>query len=124
MLSSCLNNDTDIFKEIRKQRNCNQACTTTIDGRTEDIPEYLADKYEKLYNQVDDKENLTGLEFDLRKMIKNDSLEFVDRIDANTVKTAVKTKLKPAKTDPTAKITSDYMIHAPDKLFDILAECF
>ena len=121
---SCLNKDTDIFKEIRKQRNCVQACTTTIDGRSTDIPEYLAEKYGKLYNQVDDKENLSVLERELHGMISKESLEFVDRISASTVKSVVQTKLKSAKRDPTADISSDYIIHSPDKLFHLLANCF
>ena len=124
MLISCLNKDTDIFKEIRKQRNCVQACTTTIDGRSTDIPEYLAEKYGKLYNQVDDKENLSVLERELHGMISKESLEFVDRISASTVKSVVQTKLKSAKRDPTADISSDYIIHSPDKLFHLLANCF
>ena len=124
MLKSCLNKDADIFKEIRKQRTSVQSCTTTIDGRSDDIPEYLAGKYEKLYNQVDDKENLAVLESNLRAMITDDSLTFVDRINSCAVKSVIEKKLKPAKKDPVADISSDYLIHAPDELFDILARCF
>ena len=57
-------------------------------------------------------------------MIEDDSLSFVSRITKNAVKDAVLKKLKPAKTDPVAKISSDFLIHAPDKLFDIIAKCF
>ena len=124
MLESCINNDMDIFKEIRKQRSCKQALPSTIDGRSKDIPEYLAGKYEQLYNQVDDKSELLGLEHDLSERFSEDSLQFVDRISATAIAKAVRDKLKPGKTDPVSGITSDYLIHAPAELFEILSKCF
>ena len=124
MLESCLKKDANIFKEIRKQRSSKQEFTTTIDGESEDIPEYLATKYEKLYNQVDDEANLVKLELALKSKISSDSLKFVDRITESVVKTAVQQKLKPGKKDPVVNMNSDYLIHAPEKLFDILSKCF
>ena len=124
MLKSCLNNDANIFKEIRKQRSCKQDFSSTIDGKSEDIPEYLACKYEKLYNQVDDKANLMKLELDLKSGISSESLKFVDRITGDVVKKAVHQKLKPGKKDPVANINSDLLIHAPPNLFKILSKCF
>ena len=123
MLNSCLNKDTDIFKEIRKQRSCGSTCATSIDGRSKDIPDYLAGKYEQLYNQVDDKDDLAELETDLNARIDSQSLRFVDMITSEVVKKATR-KLKPAKTDPVAKISSDFLINAPENLFDIIARCF
>ena len=124
MLTSCLNGDGDIFKEIRKQRRCKQAYPTTIDGRSNDIPNYLACKYETLYNQVDDKANLEMLESKINENITDESLDFVNRITASAVRDAVVKKLKAAKTDPVADISSDYLINAPAKLFEIIALCF
>ena len=102
----------DIFKEIRKQRSCGSMCATSIDGRSKDIPDYLAGKYEHLYNQVDDKDDLAELETDLNTRIDSESLRFVDLITPEVVKKATR-KLKPAKTDPVAKISSDQRTRKP-----------
>ena len=124
MLNSCLNKDGDIFKEIRKQRACKNSCPTSIDGRSKEIPDYLAGRYEQLYNQVDDRENLLALESDLATKIDDNSLRFADMITTEVVKNAVLNKLKPAKSDPIKDINSDFLIHAPEKLFEIIAKCF
>ena len=121
MLNSCVNHDTDIFKEIRKQRACGKMCATSIDGRSTDIPDYLAGKYEKLYNQVDDRKNLEALESSLSLKIDHNSLRFVDMITPEAVKKAILTKLKPAKSDPVKDISSDFLINAPEKLFEVIA---
>ena len=63
MLKLCLNNDAIIFKEIRKQRSCKQEFPTTFDGESGNISEYLAQKYEQLYNQIVDKASILNLEF-------------------------------------------------------------
>ena len=44
MLQSCLENDGNIFDNIKRQRKCKQTFPTTIDEH-DDIPEYLAGKY-------------------------------------------------------------------------------
>ena len=124
MLKSCIENDGDIFKEIREQRKCKQTFATTIDDHTDDIPEYLANKYEKLYNGVDDEDNLKLMELDLEKNIDQRSMKFVNLIDKDVVTSVTQKKLKASKTDATSTITSDLLIHAPDKLFEILTLCF
>ena len=124
MLQSCLDNDGSIFDAIKKQRNCGQTCPSTIDGHTDDIPVYLADKYQGLYNSVDDKENLQHLERELEAVIDDQSLEFIDRITPDVVRSATQKKLKAGKTDPVVDITSDFLIHAPTKLFEIISMCF
>ena len=124
MLQSCLENDGNIFDDIKRQRKCKQTFPTTIDEHTDDIPEYLAGKYEGLYNGVDDKDNLVKLEHEFKEKIDDHSITFVDRVTTDVVKNVTKKKLKPGKTDAVANITSDYLIHAPDKLFEILSICF
>ena len=119
MLQFCLEND-----DIKRQRKCKQTFPTTIDEHTDDIPEYLAGNYEGLYNGVDDKDNLVKLEHELKEKIDDHSITFVDRVTTDVVKNVMKKKLKPGKTDAVANITSDYLIYAPDKLFEILSICF
>ena len=122
MLESCLSNDNDIFAEIRKTRKSPQTSSSTIDGITDDIPNYLASKYEKLYNGVDDKANLLELERFLELNISDRSQFHVDKITAEIVKKSA-LKLKPGKTDPVMSITSDCLLNAPDCLYQILAVC-
>ena len=124
MLQNCLDNDGGIFEAIKQQRRCKQTCASTIDGHKEDIADYLASKYESLYNSVDDKENLGHLEGDIGRLIDEKSLKFVDLIRTDVVKLVTQTKLKPGKTDPNSKITSDFLIHGPDVLFELIATCF
>ena len=124
MLQSCLENDGNIFDDIKRQRKCKQTFHTTIDEHTDDIPEYLAGKYEGLYNGVNDKDNLVKLEHELKEKIDDHSITFAVRVTTDVVKNVTKKKLKPGKTDAVANITSDYLIHAPDKLFEILSICF
>ena len=118
---ACLANDCSIFEAIKKKRKCKQAIPSVIDGHDKDIPEYLASKYGKLYNS-DDKENLMFLKTDLERNIKQDDIRFIDKIDPDALKSSA-LKLKPGKTDPTLKITSDFLVHAPDVVFQLLSLC-
>ena len=124
MLQSCLDNKGDIFEDIKKQRKCNHSFASMIDGHTDDIPEYFASKNEKLYNGIDDKENLLKLQYELETNIDDQSLDFVNRITTDTVKTVTLRKLRPGKTDVMLNLASDFFIHSPDRLFEILCICF
>ena len=57
-------------------------------------------------------------------MIDDQSLAFIDRISPDVVRSATQKKLKPGKADPVIGITSDFLIHAPEKVFVILCLCF
>ena len=61
LLNACLNNNGDLFKEIKKQRKCKKTIATSIDGHQDNIPIYFAKKYKTLYNSVDDKTNLARI---------------------------------------------------------------
>ena len=124
LLQNCQENNGSIFDAIKRQRRCKQTFPSTIDGHKDDIPNYLATKYESLYNSVDDKENLTRLEGELESLIDEKSLTFVERITSDVVKSVTKKKLKPGKTDPNSDIASDFLIHGPDVLFELIATCF
>ena len=122
MLSSCIENDGNIFKEIKRMRKCHQTPPATIDDVSDDIPAYMAEKYKKLYNSVDDASKIAELGETINEMIVADSLDHVDRITFDAVKEAT-LKLKPGKTDPLMNITSDYLINSPDILHQILTVC-
>ena len=70
-----------------------------MDGHTEDIPEHLASTYKKLYNSMDDKENISSIEETLEERIDENSWSQIDSITWKTVKDCSK-KLKCKKTDP------------------------
>ncbi len=122
MITSCLQNDTSIFDAIKKKRTCAQSVPSSIDGKSEGIPEYLASKYGKLYNAVDDEKNLTDLGADMEMNIKQQDIRFVDMFNSRVLKLCAQ-KLKPGKTDPILKITSDFVINAPDIVFQLLSLC-
>ena len=62
-------------------------------------------------------------EKELEMNIDHQSLKFVNLLTVDTLKTVTQKKLKPSKTDATTNITSDLLIHSPDKLFEILVVC-
>ena len=45
LLNSCLNDDNNLFKEIKKARCRKTNPSSTIDGVTDDILGYLAERY-------------------------------------------------------------------------------
>ena len=93
MIDACLKNNTNIFDMIKKKRKCGNTVPTSIDGETDDIPRYLASKYEKLYSCVDDSENIKSLERDLEVKITQEDVNFVNKIKPCVLKSCVR-KLK------------------------------
>ena len=61
LLTAHIENKTDLFDAIKKQRRTKRAYLRTMDGRTEDIPDYLATTYRSLYNCTDDEKKLTSI---------------------------------------------------------------
>ena len=122
LLESCVNNNGNIFDEIKRMRRCHQSPAEVIDDIADDIPGYMADKYERLYNSVDDESNIVDLEKDVKEMITAEDLEYVERITVDIVKEST-LKLKPAKTDPLVNITSDYLRNSPDIFYQMLTAC-
>ena len=95
--------------------------TNNIDGKDENIPQYFANKYENLYNSVDDSNDLLIVEESISQRIKNTDICEVLKITPTLVKEASK-KLKPEKSDPVSEIFSDYLINAPDILYQHLSD--
>ena len=122
MLASCLANDSSIFDAIRNKRKCKQSVPSIMDGRSTNIPGYLASKYEKLYNAVDDSRNLADLENHMEDNIQQKSIRYVNMINSRVMKQSAQ-KLKPGKTDPVLMITSDFLVHAPEIVFQLLSLC-
>ena len=108
---SCLNDNNNLYDEIRRQRKCKQTFTSTIYGQTDDIP-----GYKSLYNSIGDISNLSLLEDSLECEIDERNLKDVNLITTDMLKSAMQ-RLTPGKTDTPPEIISDCFRGAPDILY-------
>ena len=123
-LQACLGNkDLDLFKLVKEMRKSEPTIACTIDGKTEEIPEHFADKYRELYNSVHDEEEIAVLSWRINRRINSSSVEEVNKITSSVIADAV-SHLKPDKSDPIFKFTSDCIINAPNSFYDQLAYLF
>ena len=70
-----------------------------MDNESDNIPGYLAKKYERLYNAVDDEFNIAELEKQLARDIKQDDYEVINKVTPDVLMQSAK-KLKPGKIRP------------------------
>ena len=120
LLDACLNDNGDIFKEIRKMRKAPSPTASMVDGVTSNIESHFSTVYERLYNSIDDKESLTEISHQLNENIDERSHEEVDKITPKLVRTAI-SKLKNGKTDPVFQYSSDCLKDPPELLCEHLA---
>ena len=92
------------FVKLANVCECVQMC--------ENIAQYFANKYENLYNSVEDSNDLLFVEESISQRIKNTDICEVLKITPMLIKEALK-KIKPDKSDPISEIFSDYPINAP-----------
>ena len=123
LLNACITDRGDIFKEIRKIRRAPPATSGNIDGVSCSIESHFATVYEKLFNSVDDAENLDEVRRYLTKNITDKNLEDVELISPELVGKAINL-LKNDKTDPVFAFNSSCLKGAPDILCDHLANLF
>ena len=116
LLDACINGGSDIFAEIKKLRKCKPTEANKIDGETKDIPGHFKKIYSKLYNSVDDGDELLVIREQLESEIDDCSLIDVEKVTPEKVKEAT-TKLKANKSDPVCEFSSDCIKNAPDILF-------
>ena len=86
LLDACLNDDTDLFKEIKKHRKVNAKVVNSIDGKFENISEHFADIYENLYNSVDDDVALTDIKDEIENKIDKASINDVLKVTPEIIK--------------------------------------
>ena len=121
IIENCLENDTDLFAEIRKQRSNPNQEDVTIDGAEgNEIPNKFAEIYSELFNREDDEESVESIHTSINHTINADSMAEVMKINSEIVKEAMK-KIKPNKSDPIFDFTSDFLKNAPEVLFEHLA---
>ena len=80
----------------------------TIDGNRDNIPQYFANKYEKLYNSANDEEEMQKIKKEIHQRIGHSDIMEVLRIAPGIMKKA-SDKLSQYKSDPISDIVSDYL---------------
>ena len=121
LVNACMSKNSNLFDEIKRQRKCNQTSfATSIDGHNRDIPNYLASKYEKLYNSVEDDGSLFEIEEKLDSKIPRLNDQHINLLTSEIMKTASQ-KLKHRKSYPQLSITSDFFVRTPPIFYDLLS---
>ena len=120
MLRTCLGMGGDIFKEIKKIRETKQTMANSIDGVENGIAEEFGKIYRRLYNSIDDEENMIKVNKRVELSINENSHDDVKRITPEILEKAT-CKLKPGKCDPIMRFTSDFIKNGPKELFKSLS---
>ena len=123
LLDACLNGKGDIYTEIRKMRKSPESVVNTIDGVSSNIPDHFASIYSKLYNSVDEINQLNVLLKSTNELISDKNIEEIKNVTPEIVRKATE-RLKKKRNDPTHRFTSDCLINAPQILFEQLAVVF
>ena len=123
LLNACLNGNGEIFSEIKKIRQCKLVFPSCIDGVSNDVPNHFRNIYSKLYNSIDDTDELFEVKTYVDSKITKFSAYDVEKVTPEVVKQAA-AKLKDGKSDPTFKFSTDCIKNAPDILFRHLAAIF
>ena len=120
LLDACLNGGSDLFKEIKKMRKCEQIISSSMDGKSENIEEHFKSIYETLYNSVDDSGELKAINDEVNLKLNSSHLIDVSKVTPAVVKEAT-THIKDDKTDPIFSFSSDCIKNGPDLLFEKLS---
>ena len=123
LLEASLTGGVDLFKEIRKMRKSKSVVANQIDGKCEDIPNHFGETYKKLFNSIDDRENLNSVKDSIDEIINVNSCNVVEKVTAEVVKEAVM-HLNNDKTDPQFSFSSDCLKNAPDQLYQHISQIF
>ena len=120
LMSACMGEGGDIFKEIKALRKSTQSVATSIDGVTASIPEHFGAIYSQLYNSADDGEKLRAVHARAEAEVNMTHMEHVAKITPDLLRKAA-SKLKPGKSDPIYSFSSDCFKNGTESLFEHLA---
>ena len=120
LLDACLNGKSDLFKQIKKMRRCEQISSSSMDGKSENIQEHFKSIYETLYNSVDDSNELSAINDEVNLKMNASHLNDVLKVTPDLVKEAA-SHIKDDKTDPILSVSSDCIKNGPDLLFEKLS---
>ena len=115
LLSACLNEEGDLFTEIKKIRKY-----SSIDGVCDNISNHFSGIYSSLYNSTDDFDALLEVNRQTELKINSSHVEAVRKITPQVLKGAAD-KLKSGKSDPVYSYSSDCFKHGPDNLYEQLS---
>ena len=121
LLNACMGNGGDIFKQIKALRKSAVPTATSIDGVTQDIPEYFGKIYGELYNSAEDAARLSEVNARADSKVTESDKLMLSKITPEILKQACK-NLKPGKSDPIHSFSSDCFRNAPDSLYHHLAQ--
>lgn len=116
IIENCINNDNDLFEEIKKHRKFGREEDLVIDGASgKDVPDKFAEVYEELFNREDDEEAVSKILDEVNSNISEESMDDINKINLCTIKEALD-KVKPNKSDPTWDFSSDFLKNGPELL--------
>ena len=97
----------------------NDTVPTTIDGTKDNITGHFANVYERIYNSIDDKEEMAKIYSRLNNSLDSNSLKDVDLIATEKIREAT-LNLKLNRNDPLFIFNSDCLKNAPLAVFEHL----
>ena len=99
LLNACITGEGDIFHELKKLRKVNGTVPRTIDGTKDNITGHFANVYERIYNSIDDKEEMAKIYSRVNNSLDSNSLKDVNLITTEKIREA-KLNLKSNRNDP------------------------
>ena len=82
IIENCVENDTDLFAEIRRQRSNDNQEDVTIDGAVgKDIPNKFSEIYSELFNREDDENDVLHISGEIERNINADAHKELDKIN-------------------------------------------
>ena len=88
LLNAYINGEGDIFHELKKLRMVSRTVSKPMDGDKKDVSEHFANVYERIYNSVDNKEEMSIMYSRVNKSIYTTSLSDVDLFTNDIVREA------------------------------------
>ena len=122
-VESILHGGVNIFQEIKKFRGKSSNCSSRIDDEvgSSNIANHFAGIYTKLYNQVEQAEDIKQLQEELNSKISSADIRDINRIDCNLIKEAL-ARMKGNKSDAIFDFQSDCLINGPPELVSHLVQ--
>ena len=118
LLSACIGEGGDLFEELKALRKSPPVIATSIDGVTENVPDHFGSIYSTLYNSANDATELKLVHQRVEAAVNNTDIDAVLKITPELMKEAA-SKLKPGKSDPVYRFSSDCFKNAPQSSVNI-----
>ena len=118
LLSSILNNNANIFEEVRKLRKKKSSLSSQIDNLVDpnQIAEHFSGIYEELFNNIKKDPKSDLVEEKLQTELNHSSFSSLENVSEDTVRSAVEA-LKSDKRDSIFNVTSDMYKSSPDEFY-------